>query len=73
MPGRSGRNSGFSVVYMLKAEDPNILKNNIIKLAGTKEDYYRLRVGNYRVIYEKKEKELIILIIRIGHRREVYQ
>jgi mRNA interferase RelE/StbE len=73
MPGRSGRNSGSSVVYTLKAEDPNILKNNIIKLSGTKEDYYRLRVGNYRVIYEKKEKELIILIIRIGHRREIYQ
>lgn len=73
MPGKSGRNSEFSVVYTLKAEDPNILKNNIIKLSGTKEDYYRLRVGNHRVIYEKKEKELIILIIRIGHRREIYQ
>jgi len=58
---------------LILAEDPNILKNNTIKLAGTKEDYYRLRVGNYRVVYEKKEKELIILIIRIGHRREIYQ
>jgi mRNA interferase RelE/StbE len=54
------------------AENPNILKNNIIKLAGTMEDYYRLRVGNYRIIYEKRDNDLIILIIRIGHRREVY-
>jgi mRNA interferase RelE/StbE len=54
------------------AENPEFLKNNIIKLAGAKEDYYRLRIGNYRIIYEKREKELVILIIRVGHRREVY-
>lgn len=58
---------------LILAENPEILKNNIKKLAGTKEDYYRLRVGNYRIIYEKRENELIILIIRIGHRGEVYR
>jgi len=58
---------------LILAENPDVLKNNIIKLAGTKDDYYRLRIGNYRVIYEKQEKELIILVIRIGHRREIYQ
>jgi mRNA interferase RelE/StbE len=58
---------------LILAENPEILKNNIIKLAGTMEDYYRLRVGNYRIIYEKRDIDLIILIIRIGHRREVYQ
>jgi mRNA interferase RelE/StbE len=58
---------------LILAENPEILKNNIIKLAGTMEDYYRLRVGNYRIIYEKRDNDLIILIIRIGHRREVYQ
>ena len=58
---------------LILAKDPDILKNNIIKPAGTKEDYYRLRVGNYRVIYEKREKELVVLVIRIGHRREIYR
>ena len=58
---------------LILAENPAILKNNIKKLTGTKEDYYRLRIGSYRVIYEKRDKELIILIIRIGHRREIYQ
>jgi mRNA interferase RelE/StbE len=57
---------------LILAENPDILKNNIIKLSSANEDYYRLRIGNYRVIYEKREKELVILIIRIGHRREVY-
>jgi mRNA interferase RelE/StbE len=58
---------------LILAENPAILKNNIKKLTGTKEDYYRLRVGSHRIIYEKRDKELIILIIRIGHRREIYQ
>ncbi|HPG35217.1 MAG TPA: type II toxin-antitoxin system RelE/ParE family toxin [bacterium] len=33
---------------------------------------YRLRVADYRVIFEKKDAELVILVIRIGHRKEVY-
>jgi mRNA interferase RelE/StbE len=58
---------------LILAENPAVLKNNIKKLTGTKEDYYGLRVGSYRIIYEKRDKELIVLIIRIGHRREIYQ
>lgn len=34
---------------------------------------YRLRVGVYRIIYEVKDNVLLILVIRIGHRREVYR
>ncbi len=42
------------------------------KLEG-QERRYRLRVGDYRVIYEIQDKVLIVLIVRIGHRREVYR
>lgn len=41
------------------------------KLKGS--DYYRLRIGDYRVIYLIKEKQLIVIIVRIGHRREIYR
>lgn len=34
---------------------------------------YRLRVGDYRVIYSLVDRELPILILSIGHRREVYE
>lgn len=54
------------------AKNPRLLKNNIKKLKGTKENYYRLRVGNYRVIFKKEEERLIIIVVRIGHRKEVY-
>ncbi len=40
------------------------------KLVG--DDGYRLRVGNYRVIMGLDREKLIILVLRIGHRRNVY-
>ena len=41
------------------------------KLVG--DDGYRLRVGNYRVIVDLDKEKLIILVLRIGHRRNVYE
>ena len=32
----------------------------------------RIRVGDYRVIYEIADTELIVLVIKIGHRRDIY-
>lgn len=34
---------------------------------------YRIRVGDYRVIYQVENKELVVLVVHIGHRREVYR
>ncbi|MEA1920593.1 MAG: type II toxin-antitoxin system mRNA interferase toxin, RelE/StbE family [Campylobacterota bacterium] len=42
------------------------------KLKGKWKGFYRLRLRNYRVIYEKIENRLIIHIVRIAHRKEVY-
>jgi mRNA interferase RelE/StbE len=33
----------------------------------------RLRVGRYRIVYEVLDRELTVLVVRIGHRREVYR
>lgn len=33
----------------------------------------RLRVGSFRIVYEVVAGELLILVVRVGHRREVYQ
>jgi mRNA interferase RelE/StbE len=35
--------------------------------------YWRYRVGDYRILCEIKDKELIIIVIEVGHRREVYK
>ena len=42
-----------------------------IKLTG--EDAYRIRVGDYRIIYTIQDDRLIVLVIDIGHRRDVYR
>ena len=34
---------------------------------------YRLRVGDYRVIYSIENRRLVILVVRVGHRRDVYR
>ena len=50
-----------------------LLKNgNIKRLKGSLEGCYRLRLRTYRVIYEKRENELIILVLRVGGRGDVY-
>lgn len=42
------------------------------KMLISNDKYYRSRVGDYRIIFEIKDKELVIILIDIGHRREIY-
>jgi len=42
-------------------------------LTGDLKGFWRYRIGNYRVICELKDQELIILALAIGHRREIYR
>jgi len=41
------------------------------KLKGRKA--YRIRQGDYRIIYEVKDKVLTVIVITIGHRRDIYR
>jgi mRNA interferase RelE/StbE len=41
-------------------------------LKGDFQGYWRYRWGDYRVIYRLSEREILILILRISHRKEVY-
>jgi mRNA interferase RelE/StbE len=44
-----------------------------VKMLAGGDKLYRLRVGDYRVIYSIDGKKLVVLVIRIGHRKEVYR
>lgn len=46
-------------------------KENVIKLKGNN-PYYRLRSGDYRVIFEKFDDKFVILVVKVGHRRDIY-
>lgn len=50
-------------------EDP--ISKEVRKLKGT--TYYRLRVGDYRVIFDIDKKHLIILILIVGYRKNIYK
>ena len=41
------------------------------RLSG--DEKYRVRQGNYRILYEIVDHELIVTVVRVGHRREVYR
>lgn len=34
---------------------------------------WRIRVGDYRVIYEIHDRQLQVIVVRVGHRREIYR
>jgi mRNA interferase RelE/StbE len=36
-------------------------------------DHYRIRVGDYRVIYRIDKGRIVVVIVRVGHRREIYR
>lgn len=61
------------------AEALNLLSQNpyseLLKLKKLKgaENLFRIRLGDYRVVYEIRKKRLIVLVIKIGHRREIYR
>lgn len=42
------------------------------KLKG-EEAIYRVRKGNYRIIYQVENEKLIILVLKVGHRKDIYK
>jgi len=39
----------------------------------TNEELYRIRIGNYRVLYEIHDNRLIVHVVKIGHRKNIYK
>ncbi|MGD9928565.1 MAG: type II toxin-antitoxin system RelE/ParE family toxin [Mangrovibacterium sp.] len=42
-----------------------------IKLKG--EDAYRIRAGKYRIIYEIDDDKIIVIVVAVGHRKDIYK
>lgn len=52
------------------AEDPR--PPGVLKMQGV-ESLYRIRVGDYRIIYEIQDRTLLIAVVKVGHRGDVYR
>jgi mRNA interferase RelE/StbE len=53
-----------------KLDDPRKIGE---RLQGTLSEFWKYRVGDYRLICSLEHDRLVVLVLRIGHRREVYK
>ena len=60
------------IVTHLKALQRNPRPQGVKKLTG-EDDLYRIREGSFRIIYTIRDKELVVLVVKIGDRKEVYR
>lgn len=68
---KSTRNRILDQISIL-SENPRSPELNTKKMQGTK-NQFRLRVGSYRIVYSILNDELIIIIIRVGSRGDIYK
>lgn len=60
----------ISLTVQSLANEPRPI--GVKKLSGEK-DIYRVRVRNYRILYKISDKVLVVVVVSVGHRREVYR
>jgi mRNA interferase RelE/StbE len=55
---------------MLLANTP---RPSVSKVLSGTDGYLRVRVGDYRIVYKIEDHQLVVLVLMLGHRREVYR
>jgi mRNA interferase RelE/StbE len=60
------------LVKRLKTLRVNPRPQGVKKLAG-EDDLYRIREGDYRILYTIQDRKLIVLVVKIGDRKEIYR
>jgi mRNA interferase RelE/StbE len=59
------------IVSRIEALEQEPRPSGCVKLSGA--ELWRIRVGDYRVVYSIEDQRLTVLVVRVGHRREVYR
>ena len=60
------------IIQALETLAENPRRHGVIKLES-EADLYRIRVGSYRAVYTIEDDRLVVLVLKVGHRREVYR
>ena len=47
--------------------------DGVKKLKGSDEELYRIRIGDYRIVYSIEDEIKIIDILKVGHRKDIYK
>lgn len=59
------------IIARIRGLEENPRPQGAEKLSG--DDKYRLRQGDYRILYEIADRQLVVTVVRIGNRRDVYR
>jgi mRNA interferase RelE/StbE len=59
-------------VYPMLRENP-FFGPNIKRLRGDLSDFYRYRIGDYRLFYTIQEEELLVVVVKLKHRQSAYE
>jgi mRNA interferase RelE/StbE len=65
----SKRILSFLYDRVIKLDDPRQLGE---RLHGTLSEFWRYRVGDYRIVCSIEHERLLVIVLRIGHRRDIY-
>jgi mRNA interferase RelE/StbE len=68
-PQAAARIRGFLEERLASLDDPRQLGTAL----RSKERLWRYRVADHRIIAEIRDRELVVLVVQVGHRREVYR
>lgn len=60
----------YLVERVASSKDPRQLGK---PLKGNLTEYWRYRVGDYRVVCEIQDTKMVVLVVRVGHRKEIYR
>lgn len=60
------------IVKALRSLEENPRPAGCLKMQGN-EELYRIRVGDYRILYQVRDAVLLILVVNIGNRRDIYR
>lgn len=71
--GKIPKKSRLQIIEKIDALEHDQTPVGSIKLKGHKEVMCRIRSGDYRIIYSIKQNVLVVLVVEIGHRREIYR
>jgi mRNA interferase RelE/StbE len=70
---RLSRANRAAVASAIDALARNPRPYGVEKLKGQEGPVFRIRVGDYRIVYEIWDQRLVIYVVKVGHRREVYR
>jgi mRNA interferase RelE/StbE len=66
------RDTQRRVIRLLDALAADPRPGGVVKLAGHA-NLWRVRIGDYRVVYEIHDDRLVVLVVRVAHRKDVYR